>query len=124
MTRDRSIHPTAGIPDRLQFAYAKGSGPAGRPGNHSGGGVSMSFGIWGIGIALPAESISQERAAEVINLASGYDEDQSRWVESLYQGAGVRRRHLLMLEHLDEILGSPGGVPRFTTSWRMGRYEE
>jgi predicted naringenin-chalcone synthase len=84
----------------------------------------MSFAIWGIGTALPSQSISQERAAEVINFASGYDEDQSRWVESLYRGAGVHRRHLLMLEHLDEILESPGGVPRFTTGWRMGRYEE
>ncbi|WP_435007303.1 type III polyketide synthase [Tundrisphaera lichenicola] len=84
----------------------------------------MSFAIWGMGTALPSQSISQERAAEVINQASGYDADQSRWVESLYRGAGVHRRHLLMLEHLDEILESPGGVPRFTTGWRMGRYEE
>jgi predicted naringenin-chalcone synthase len=84
----------------------------------------MSFSIWGMGTAVPSQSLSQERAAELINLASGYDDEQSRWVESLYRGAGVRRRHLLMLEHLEEILKSPGGVARFTTGWRMGRYEE
>ncbi len=84
----------------------------------------MSFAIWGMGTALPEPSISQERAAEVINRASGYDPKQSRWVESVSRGSGVRRRHLQMLEHLDEILESPGGVARFTTGWRMARYEE
>ena len=48
----------------------------------------MSFAIWGMGTALPSQSLSQERAAELINLASGYDDEQSRWVESLYRGAG------------------------------------
>ena len=84
----------------------------------------MSFAIWGLGTALPESSIGQEQAADLINRASGYDEEQSRWVESVYRGAGVDRRHLLMLEHIDEILDSPGGVPRFTMGWRMGRYEE
>jgi predicted naringenin-chalcone synthase len=84
----------------------------------------MSFAIWGFGTALPELSVSQERAAEIINQASGYDEEQSRWVESVYRGAGVGRRHLLMLEHLDEILSSTGGVARHTMGWRMARYEE
>jgi hypothetical protein len=82
----------------------------------------MSFAIWGFGTALPELSVSQERAAEIINQASGYDEEQSRWVESVYRGAGVGRRHLLMLEHLDEILSSTGGVARHTMGWRMARY--
>jgi predicted naringenin-chalcone synthase len=84
----------------------------------------MSFAIWGFGTALPESSVSQDRAAELINLASGYDAEQSLWVESVYRGAGVGRRHLLMLEHIDEILSSPGGVPRHTMGWRMARYEE
>lgn len=84
----------------------------------------MSFAIWGLGTALPEDSVSQERAAVLINRASGYNEEQSRWVESVYRGAGVRNRHLFMLEHLDEILGSTGDPPRFTAGWRMGRYDE
>ena len=84
----------------------------------------MSFAIWGIGTAVPEASIGQEDAAGVINRSSGYDPKQSRWVESVSRGSGVERRHLVMLEHLDEILESPRGMPRFTTGWRMGRYEE
>jgi predicted naringenin-chalcone synthase len=84
----------------------------------------MSLAIWGFGTAVPESNVSQGRAAEIINQASGYDEKQSRWVESVYRGAGVGCRHLLMLEHLDEILSSPGGVARHTMSWRMARYEE
>jgi alpha-pyrone synthase len=83
----------------------------------------MGFAIWGLGTALPKDSVSQERAADLINRASGYDEEQSRWIESLYQGAGVRRRHLVMLDHIDEILRSPG-MPLYTTRWRMERYDE
>lgn len=84
----------------------------------------MSLEIWGYGIALPEKSVSQDRAAELISQASGYDDEQSRWVESVYRGASVGRRHLVMLEHLDEILSHPGGVPRHTMGWRMGRYED
>ena len=83
----------------------------------------MSFAIWGVGTALPEESATQGRAADLINRASGYDEEQSRWVESLYRGAGVDRRHLLMLEHIEEILSSPGAPP-YSMAWRMGRYDE
>ena len=71
----------------------------------------MSFAIWGFGTALPESSVPQDRAAELINRASGYDDDQAAWVESVYRGAGVGRRHLLMLEHLDEILDCAGSEP-------------
>ncbi len=85
----------------------------------------MSFAIWGFGTALPESSVGQDRAAELINQASGYDEEQSRWMESVYRGAGVGRRHLLMLDHIDEILEHPGSVvPRHTMGWRMAQYEE
>lgn len=84
----------------------------------------MSFAIWGFGTALPELSIGQDQAAEIINQASGYDEEQSLWVDSVYRGAGVGRRHLMMLEHLDEIVASTGGVARHTMTWRMGRYDE
>jgi predicted naringenin-chalcone synthase len=76
-----------------------------------------------VGTALPKESVTQERAAELINQASGYDEEQSRWVESLYRGAGVDRRHLFMLRHIEEILSSPGAPP-YPMAWRMGHYDE
>jgi predicted naringenin-chalcone synthase len=85
----------------------------------------MSFAIWGFGTALPESSLSQDRAAELINRASGFDAEQSAWVGSVYRGAGVGRRHLLMLDHIDEILESAGSnPPRHTMSWRMGRYDE
>jgi predicted naringenin-chalcone synthase len=84
----------------------------------------MSFAIWGIGTALPELSIGQDQAAQIINKASGYDEEQALWVESVYRGAGVGRRHLMMLEHLEEIVASTGGVARHTMAWRMGRYDE
>ena len=88
------------------------------------GGLPMSLAIWGLGTSVPEHSITQEDAAAVINRASGYDEEQSKWVESLCRVSGIDRRHLLMLEHLDEILRSPGGPARFSTGWRMGRYDE
>jgi alpha-pyrone synthase len=84
----------------------------------------MSFAIWGFGTALPESSVGQDRAAELINRASGHDESQSRRVETIHRRAGVGRRHLLMLEHIDEILDNPGGVPGHTMGWRMGRYDE
>ena len=85
----------------------------------------MSFAIWGFGTALPNSSVSQDRAAELINQASGYDEEQARWVESVYRGAGVGRRHLLILDHIDEIIRNPGrALARHTMGWRMARYDE
>src|ERR1700735_562740 len=85
----------------------------------------MSFAIWGFGTALPESSVSQDRAAELINQASGYDDEQARWVESVYRGAGVGRRHLLILEHIEEILRCPGSaLARHTMGWRMARYDE
>ncbi len=84
----------------------------------------MSFSIWGLGTALPELHATQERAAGLINRASGYDAEQSLWVESLYRKTGVRHRHLAMLEHIDEILDAPGHHPGFPTRWRMERYEE
>jgi predicted naringenin-chalcone synthase len=83
----------------------------------------MSLAIWGVGTALPKDSVTQQRAAELINHVSGYDAERSLWIESLYRGAGVDQRHMIMLEHLDEILSSPGG-PLYPTGWRMGRYDE
>ncbi len=40
----------------------------------------MSFAIWGLGTALPDLSVEQGRAAELINLASGYDAGQADWI--------------------------------------------
>jgi alpha-pyrone synthase len=85
----------------------------------------MSFAIWGFGTALPESSVSQDRAAELINRASGYDDEQALWVESVYRGAGVGRRHLLILDHIEEILANPGAaLARHTMGWRMERYDE
>jgi alpha-pyrone synthase len=85
----------------------------------------MSFAIWGFGTALPESSVSQDRAAELINQASGYDDEQALWVESVYRGAGVGRRHLLILDHIEEILANPGeALARHTMGWRMDRYQE
>ncbi len=84
----------------------------------------MSFAIGGLGTALPEWSVEQARAAELINLASGYDAGQSDWISTLYRNAGVARRHLVMLNHQGEIFAVPGVPPRFSIRWRMDRYEE
>ncbi len=83
----------------------------------------MSFAIWGLGTALPDLHVEQGRAADLINLASGYDAGQADWISSVYRNAGVDRRHLVMLHHLDEIFEVPGRPPKFSIRWRMERYD-
>jgi predicted naringenin-chalcone synthase len=83
----------------------------------------MSFAILGLGTALPAKRIAQDRAASLTSLVSGHDEVQAHRLAELYRGTGIDHRHLAILEQYEAVLAM-GRSKGPTTRWRMERYEE
>ena len=83
----------------------------------------MSFRILGLGTALPASSVTQERAAELTSHYSDHDAEQSRRLAILYRRTGIAKRHIVLLDRADLPLAS-AGPDGPTTGWRMRRYNE
>lgn len=83
----------------------------------------MSFSIWGLGTALPEQSISQSLAAELTSKVCGHDEDQARRLAALYRRSGVRNRHVALLDRLD-VTAEPDGSLGASTRERMVHYEQ
>jgi predicted naringenin-chalcone synthase len=54
----------------------------------------MSLAILGLGTALPANAITQDRACEVARRLCCHTEDQSEVLPGLYRQSGIERRHL------------------------------
>jgi predicted naringenin-chalcone synthase len=85
----------------------------------------MSFVIRGIGTALPATALTQQRAAELTSLYSGHDAEQARRLAILYRRTGIATRHIVLLDRADLPSAAAGPNPKGpTTLWRMRRYDE
>lgn len=63
----------------------------------------MSFGIAGIGTALPRHRIPQEEAATLARATSCSNEDQERLFDAIYRLSGVETRHSVVLEMAEEV---------------------
>jgi predicted naringenin-chalcone synthase len=87
------------------------------------GGRMTSFAILGQGTALPSQSLTQDRAAELTSRYSGHDEQQAHRLSVLYRLTGIGRRHVAVLEQAAAFVDA-GSARGPTTRWRMERYDE
>jgi predicted naringenin-chalcone synthase len=95
----------------------------------------MSFAILGLGTAVPDTMVSQEQGKRVARQLCCRTEEQATWLQSIYDNAGVRTRHLVLgWEVVQDFLdgtrhsGSvflPSGTPEDlgpTTAQRLRQY--
>ena len=61
----------------------------------------MASWLQGFGLAVPQHSISQANAAEAVQPFNSESNEQTRVLRGLYRRAGVRRRHIVVLESTD-----------------------
>src|SRR5436305_11475673 len=81
-----------------------------------------SFAILGQGTALPPQSLTQDRAAELTSRYSGHDEQQAHRLSVLYRLTGIGRRHVAVLEQ-EAAFSDTDSARGPTTRWRMERYD-
>jgi predicted naringenin-chalcone synthase len=114
----RFVYAEGGADDRLPDFVAMGAGDS-----FERGFPPMSFAIWGLGTALPDQSITQELAAELSSKVSGHDADQTRRLAALYRRSGVRKRHVALLDRLDVTRTEESSLGASTRE-RMEHYEQ
>lgn len=83
--------------------------------------------IWGLGTAVPAESMTQEEALQMTTELVCQDERQARYLKVLFRGAGVEHRNISLPWKLGyrwkrELGGVEGRGP--STTERMRLYHE
>src|SRR5437763_10552893 len=81
----------------------------------------MRLAILGLGTAVPVTSVSREEGRHAAKHLSCRTEEQVTWLESIYENAGVDKRHLVLGKHVvrDFIEGTRASGSVFLPSGAM-----